>query len=323
VVSRTIHKLTLCGFLAVAMFATRQLNAQNQTLEGYTGGFITPTAYVAYSDKGQFFSHPSVSYHFLNANSVIGDIHTFGIAEGFANRAEVSYARSVHVAGDSPAFSALWNFPGMNVFAGKVVLVKDGQGGELMPGIAVGGIVRTDDKFVSGALYQEIAALSGVSVAAKAYTNEDIYVALTKTWLKPPVPLLVNFGWKATNASILGIGGQATRFGGRLFGGLGIPLPLPHGFAMVPSAGFTQEPPQVKYLGDILIGGSAHIPTTLDYAVRVTQKEHPHVTFDIGVGQVAGNIGQTPIIVDGTPVGVLPVDLQARHVVGLGLGFRY
>jgi hypothetical protein len=91
---------------------------------------------------------------------------------------------------------------------------------------------------------------------------------------------------------------------------------------MVPSAGFTQEPPQVKYLGDILIGGSAHIPTTLDYAVRVTQREHPHVTFDIGLGQVAGNIGQTLAVVDGAPVAV-PVDLQARHVVGLGLGFRY
>ena len=306
------------------MLATRQLNAQNQTLEGYTGGFITPTAYVVYSDKGQVFSHPSVSYHFLDADKVIGNIHTFAIAEGFANRGEVAYARSVHTTGDSANFSFLWKFPGMNVFSGKVVLVKDGQGSRFMPGIAAGVVVRTQDKFVSGALYQEIAASEGVSVAAKAYTNEDVYVALTKTWLKPPVPVLIHFGWKATNASILGIGGQSTRFGGRLFGGLGIPLPLPHGFAMVPSAGFTQEPPQVKYLGDILVTGSAHIPTTLDYAVRVTQKERPHVTFDIGVGQVAGNIGQVPVYnTDHVLVGVAPVNLQARHVVGLGLSYRY
>jgi len=323
VASKTLHKLVVCGFLVVAMLVARQLNAQNQTLEGYTGGFITPTAYVVYSAKGQFFSHPAVSYHFLNADKVIGDIHTFGIAEGFANRAEVAYARSVHLTGDSASFSSLWKFPGMNVFSAKAVLVKDGQGHPLMPGLAAGVIVRTHDKFVSGALYQEIAGLQGIAVPAKSYTNEDVYVALTKTWLKPPVPLLINFGWKATNASILGIGGQSTRFSGRLFGGLGIPLPLPHGFGMVPSAGFTQEPPQVKYLGDILVGGSAHIPTTLDYAIRVTQKEHPHVTFDIGVGQVAGNIGAAPT---GLPLPypqTVPVDLQARHVVGLGLGFRY
>ena len=36
---------------------------------------------------------------------------------------------------------------------------------------------------------------------------------------------------------------------------------------------------------------TAHIPTTLDYAVRVTQRDKPHFAFDIGVGQVAGNIG--------------------------------
>jgi hypothetical protein len=72
----------------------------------------------------------------------------------------------------------------------------------------------------------------------KTYANEDLYVAATKTWAHPPVPFLVNFGWKATNASICGIGGQATRFGGRLFGGLNIPLPGPFHTAIAPAAGF-------------------------------------------------------------------------------------
>ncbi len=77
---------------------------------------------------------------------------------------------------------------------------------------------------------------------------------------------------------------------------------------------------------------SAHLPTTLDYAVRVTQREHPHFAFDIGVGQVAGNIGSiyvpNPFFnpanpAFGPPVVTTPVNLQARHVIGMGLSYRY
>ena len=61
---------------------------------------------------------------------------------------------------------------------------------------------------------------------------------------------------------------------------------------------------------------------TLDYAVRFTQREHPHFSFDIGVGQVANNIGALPVVVNGTVVGELPVNLEARHVLGMGISIR-
>ena len=315
----TIKHFFVYGCFAVMLIANYRLNAQNLTLEGQTGGFITPTAYVVYSAKGHVFSHPAVGYHLVNTSKVIGDIHTFSITEGFSNRAEIGYTRSVHFKGDSPLFSSLWDYSGLNIIHGKVVVVKDGQFGPWTPGLAVGGLVRTGDKFVSGSLNQEF---TGV---LKSFSNGDVYVAATKTWLHPPVPFLVNLGWKATNASIYGIGGQATRFGGRLFGGIGIPLPGPFGTAIVPAAGFTQEPPQVKNLGAILVGGKAHIPTTLDYAVRITQKENPHFAFDIGIGQVAGQIGYTavPTGVANPPFVVIPVNLEARKVLGLGLSVRY
>jgi len=308
-------------------------------------------------EKGHALSHPAIGVHFISASKVIGNIETFSITEAFYGRAEAGYTRSVHQFGNSgpsttvlgnfvlgstssatstpvtPNFSNLWNFDGMNIFHGKVVVIKDGQFGPWTPGVAVGGVVRTDDKFVSGALYQEVQALLGNNVPAKAYTNEDIYVAVTKTWAKKPVPFLANLGWKATNASIFGIGGQANRFGGRLFGGLGIPLPLGHGIVAVPSAGFTQEPRTVKGLGPNppngipLVGGKADLPTTLDYAVRVTQREKPHFAFDIGIGQVASNIGTIPQLT-GLPAGYpqvvyIPVNLQAKKVVGMGLSYRY
>ncbi len=323
---RTLRKLTVCGLALAALPSASRLMAQNLTLEGQTGGFLTPTAYVVYSAKGHAFSHPAVGYHFVNTSKVIGDIQTFSIVEGFANRAELGYTRSVHLDGDSNvpsegAFSQLWNYNGMNIFNGKAVAIKDGQFGPWTPGLAAGFVVRTGDSFVSSAVSKELGG------SGSAYTNEDLYVAATKTWAHPPLPFLVNLGWKATNASIFGIGGQSTRFGGRLFGGLGIPLPFLLKTVIVPSAGFTQEPPTSKNLGAILVGGRAHLPTTLDYAVRVTQQENPHFAFDIGIGQVAGMIG-TAMLPTGLPapyppVLLVPVNLEARHVVGMGLSYRY
>jgi hypothetical protein len=328
-----------------------RLEAQHLTLEGQTGGFITPTAYVVESGKGKFFSHPAVGFHFIGASTVIGKIETLNFTEGFANRAEVGYTRSIHQLGNTStataanaATSSLWDFNGMNVFHGKVVGIKDGQFGPWTPGLAVGGVVRTGDKFVSGAaipdavgLYDQFCIATQLCTpvpipAAKAYTNGDVYVSVTKTWAKKPVPFLVNLGWKATNAAIFGIGGKATRFGGRLYGGLGIPLPLFKGIVAVPSAGFTQEPPTVKGLGPNppngipLQQGKADLPTTLDYAVRITQREHPHFAFDIGVGQVAGKIGNA-VVPTGLPAPYPayifpPINLEARHVVGMGISFR-
>ncbi len=355
--------------VAIVLLFCSELKAQNLTLEGQTGGFLTPTAYVVYAEKGQFFSHPAVGFHFINASKVIGNIETLSITESFASRAELGYTRSIHQFGDSgpgttvlanavlgstssatavpvtPDFSQLWHFNGMNVFHGKVVVLNDGQFGQWMPGIAIGGVVRTDDKFVTGAAGQQAVLLydqgciatkacTPLAVpAVKGYTNGDIYIAVTKTWAKPPVPFLANIGWKVTNATIFGIGGESTRFGGRFFGGLGIPLPVGHGIVAVPSVGFTQEPRTSKGLGPTslssipFVGGKADLPTTLDYAVRVTQREHPHFAFDIGIGQVAGNIGTIPsptyLPAPYPAVVYVPVDLQARKVLGMGLSYRY
>ena len=318
--------LSLFVLAASVLLPCNWLNAQHLTLEGQTGGFLTPTAYVVYSEKGHVLSHPAFGYHFINTSAVIGNVQTVSVVEGFANRAEVGYTRSFHSLGNANvtaqgAFSKLWDYDGMNIFSGKVVAIKDGQFKEWVPGFAVGGIVRTGDHFVSGHLHKQLGLGDDT-----AFTNGDVYAAVTKTWIKPPVPFLINFGLKMTNATIFGVGGQSTRFGGRLFGGIGIPLPGPWKTAIVPSAGFTQEPKTAKYLSAIMPGG-VHVPTTLDYAVRFTQRENPHFSFDIGVGQVAGNIG-TAVLPTGLPSPYppyvsLPVNLQARKVVGMGFSYRY
>lgn len=63
----------------------------------------------------------------------------------------------------------------------------------------------------------------------------------------------------------------------------------------------------------------------MDYAVHVTQKENPHLAFDIGVGHMAGVIGDTavPTGVANPPFVLVPIDLKANTVVGTGLSIRY
>src|SRR6202041_4011433 len=142
-------RLLLCSVLAVHLLAPGSLRAQNLTLEGQTGGFITPTAYVVESAKGHAFSHPAFGYHFVDASKVIGNIQTFSIAEGFRNRAEVGYTRSQHMLGNSKdptmgAFSQLWNSNGMNIFSGKGVISQDGHHHHMMPGFELAFVVDAD-----------------------------------------------------------------------------------------------------------------------------------------------------------------------------------
>jgi len=273
--------------------STFAAHAQNMTLEGQTGGFITPTGYTVQSDAGHLFSKPVVGFHFVAAGNVIGSVYTLSVTEGLANRFEVGYTRSMHSNGDNPYYSPLWFYNGFGLVHGKANIITEEMGKHAwVPAVAVGGVYRWNDHYVSGA------------IANTTYNNGDVYIVATRTLRKMRPPLLLNFGVKGTNASIFGIGGNSPDFVACMFGGIGIALPLSHGYVAVPAAGFTQEPQRVKKLP------GADIPTTLDYAVRITRIEDAKWTFDAGVGQVAGYI--------------LPgVNLNARAVFGMGLSYKF
>lgn len=285
-------------FPSLAVFAAlivshASVQAQNLSLEGSTGGFLVPTAYVVPVKEGKIFSAPAVGFRYIHAGNVIGDVQALNVTEGLWNKVEVGYTRSIHTNGNNPYFSPLWEYSGMNIVHGKVSAVAENFGGhKWAPAIGTGFVVRTGDRFVSGALDH------------KSYTNGDVYAVATKTLLDSPVPMIIDFGFKGTNGVLFGIGGQSTRFQGRLFGGIGFPLPGPWKTVIVPAAGFTQQPTHVKNLP------GAHIPTTLDYAVRVTRRKDAHFAFDAGVGQVAGRIMPN-------------VDLNARAVFGMGLSYMF
>jgi hypothetical protein len=50
-----LRKLAFSFLLLFILPTVNQVKAQNLTLEGQTGGFLTPTAYVVESAKGQVF----------------------------------------------------------------------------------------------------------------------------------------------------------------------------------------------------------------------------------------------------------------------------
>jgi hypothetical protein len=321
------------------------------TLEGQTGGFLTPTAYVVYAEKGQFFSHPAIGFHFIDASAVIGNVETFSITEGFASRAEAGYTRSQHQFGDQPTTTAtplglsnLWNYSGMNVFHGKVVVFKDGQFGAWMPGIAIGGVIRTNDHFVSGAANKTLTGTRQVVHQRRRVRCRDQDLGETSCAV-PAEP-----GLEGDQCHDLRPRRPEHSLWRAVLRRFGHSAALGHGIVAVPSAGFTQEPKTSVNLNTLLNAAlyqceallacnpasyplmSAHIPTTLDYAMRVTQRDKPHFAFDIGVGQVAGTSDPSMFAnpyfnpanpAFGPPVVTTPVNLQARHVVGMGLSYRY
>lgn len=119
------------------------------------------------------------------------------------------------------------------------------------------------------------------------------------------VPVLVDFGIKATNASLLGLGGNAPSWEGRLFGALGFVVKGPAGSAMVFGGEFPQQPRFIKGLP------GPTVPTSFVYFVRIIPApERLKLNVDFGVLQAAGKI---------TP----GVDLKARHQFGMGVSYVF
>src|SRR5271165_5677639 len=99
-----------------ALFLGGALQAQNLGLEGETGVYVTPLAYVAPSPSNSLGA-PAVAFHFLNAGSVIGTFSNISVTEGAFGRLEFGYTRDVHTTADNPFLSPLWH-NGFNIVHG-------------------------------------------------------------------------------------------------------------------------------------------------------------------------------------------------------------
>jgi hypothetical protein len=289
----------------LALFANwPAASAQTLNWEGQTGIFITPLAYVApSSDKG--FGMPVVAYHYLNGGNVLGGFHQLSVTDAAFHRLEFGYTRSFHQSGSTSGLSPLWG-DGFNVFHEKLNFLNENSAGiSWMPAVSVGFVVRSQVQNVGGV------------IQGRDTTNSDFYVVATKTVSKVrQLPMVFNFGVKATNASLLGLAGNAPGYSGRFFGSAAFVVKGPARSSVFFAAEALQEPRHVEGLP------TAIIPTTLAYAVRIVPagafpsihhgwgEESPRLNFDIGVAQAAGAI--------------MPgVNLNVRHQLAIGASYQF
>jgi hypothetical protein len=280
------------ALLLAGILGARAAAAQSLNWDGQTGVFITPLAYTAASPSDKF-GVPIVAYHFLSAGSVLGNFHTFSVTEGLAGRVEFGYTRNVHQEGSTTGLSPLWS-GGFNIFHAKVNVVKENAGKNAwLPAISAGLVERTQDRNVSGLL----------ATPARNYSNADYYVVASKTITQTkPVPIVLNLGYKATNASVYGLAGNAPAYKGRLFGAVAFVFQGPAKSTIILGSEFSQEPRDVRNLP------GAIVPTTITYAARIVPLAKRKFNIDFGVAQAAGTIEPG-------------VNLKARHQFALGVSY--
>ncbi len=266
-------------------------SAQSLNWEGQTGVFVTPLAYTAASPK-KSLGKPIVAYHYLDAGEVLGGFHTASVTVGLAGRTEFGYTRTFHQPGDTAGLSPLWK-GGFNIVHGKVNLVAENVNKhKWAPALSAGFVARTPVSHVGGVL------------AGKRYNNGDLYLVATKTVTQVKgLPLVFNLGYKATNASVFGLAGNAPGYKGRLFGAAAFVVKGPAKSQLIFGSEFAQQPREVRNLP------GAVVPTTITYAARIVPlPERAKLNIDFGVAQAAGRI--------------LPgVDLKVRHQFALGISY--
>jgi hypothetical protein len=180
---------------------------------------VTPFAYTSPS-PADGFGLPAVSFHYLDGGDLLGGFYEVPGTVGFLKGFEAGYSRALSSDGSTPALSPLFE-GGFNIFHAKANLL--------------GGVLNSKNRH-----------------------NEDVYLVATRTitYFKV-VPIVSSLGFKVTNASVLGIAGNAPNWQGRLLGTLGFVVPGPVKSKIVLGSEFLQEPRHIKGLP------GATMPTTL------------------------------------------------------------
>lgn len=296
--------------LAIPLCIGNAASAQSLNWEGQTGALITPFAYTAKS-PARGIGRPAAAFHYLSGGAFLNDAYQLSVTVGFLGRAEAGYTRTfvsdVNDLNLNHAFDE-----GFNTFHGKVNLIPENMRSTTwVPAISVGFVARTNVE--RGAL--ALVNLSMVPNPHSSTENYDFYLVGTKTISQVPhVPILLSAGVKGTNASILGIVGNAPDWEARAFGAVGFVF-TPGKQTLILGAEVLQEPNQIApKTGDAAIPGIS-IPTTLTYFARFVPADVP-LNFDLAVAQIAGCIA-------GPCTNGQGINLHARSRIGLGISYRF
>jgi len=287
-----ITRTLLATSALAACIPAAAAHGQQLGWEGETGVFVTPLAYTVTS-KARSFAPPTVAYHFLHAGSVIGNWNQLSITSGFAKRTEFGYTRTIHSEGDNPTYSPLWT-SGFNIFHGKVALIEENAGKQpWVPQVATGFMLRTQVRNVGG------------EMLGHDTTNADIYLVATKeiTQLKP-MTLLLSGGIQGTNAELIGLGGNASKWGPVGFGAVAFVFNGPAKSTVILGAEVAQQPRHPDQLP------TAVIRTAFVYALRVLPSPKLRLNLDFGILEGPG------LIAPG-------VDLKAKDCPGAAISYAF
>jgi hypothetical protein len=286
-------RLFLLSIFCFALFGpTAPARAQQLGWEGETGVFVTPLAYTVATPERKF-ALPIVSYHFLNTGSVIGRYNQLSVTSGYAKRVEFGYTRSIHDAGSDAALSPLWT-DGFNTFHAKGSLITENAWKQSwMPQVSTGFMLRTQVRNVGGQMQN------------KDTTNADIYLVATKTITQlKPMSLLLSGGIQGTNAELIGLGGNASKWGPVGFGAVAFVFQGPAKSAIILGAEIAQQPRHPDQLPN------AVIRTAFVYALRVIPSPKLKLNVDFGILQGPGQIAPG-------------VDLKAKDCPGGAISYSF
>src|ERR1700722_3597970 len=271
---RSAPFLSLTALFLAGLLSADRMQGQALNMDGQSGIFFHPWADVVPSSAGKF-GGPTVSFHVVDAGPVAGDYLNVGVEEGFGNWLEFGFTRNNHKDGGDPGISPLFNFSGMNIFNVKAkVLPANYHGRKYLPAISVGGVLRTNDPFVSQ------------NVVHKNATNGDVYLAASKLFVfGKKFAFMLNAGVRGTNAEKYGYGGNTLNWQERAFGGIGFPIPIKKLVVIAPTFEIDQEPEKIKYVP------TATLPTDLIYAVMISHYLDFRWSFDIGSGNAGATLG--------------------------------
>ena len=160
--------ISVSALVFATLLFSQRIHAQALNMDGQSGIFLQPWAEVVPSPEHKF-GGTTASFHIVDAGPVARDYINAGLEEGFGNWLEFGFSRNNHTDGGDPTISPLFNFSGMNIFNVKAkLLVANYHNHKYLPAIAVGGVLRTNDPFVSQAAVHKNA------------TNGDVYLVATK-----------------------------------------------------------------------------------------------------------------------------------------------
>lgn len=277
---------------ACLSMASRAGFAQGLDVDGQSGIFLQPTADVTPGKPGAF-SRPVIGFHTINVSPVYGTLYHAHFEEGYGNWAEFGYTRSNHTDGSSP----LVNFEGMNTFNLKVKLIGShavtGPVPAWMPGISVGGVLRTNNPYINQA------------AGKGTLSSGDVYLVGTKLFTQSKrLWFLANAGVRGTNSQVYGLVGNATSWSALAFGSVAFPIPIKDKLYIAPAFEIDQEPHDVKYLPGL------RIPSTLAYAVRIAPLPDSRWNFDMGTGHIVGTAAPG-------------VDFKANTTIAVAVNYRF